>query len=82
MSINLKLELEIACNLLENHHPNCNWAFDADGKSIGLAEPDLNAEVTETCAEFDEMYGKGYPRGRTCWEHDKIREWQKYLGLI
>ena len=64
----LKEQLAIALDFLENHHINCEWSF----------EPDLDAEESESCAEFAEVYGKGYDR-LTCFEHDKLREWQSKL---
>ena len=61
----LKEQLDIAFDLLENHHINCEWSF----------EPDLNADDVESCEEFGEMFGKNWNR-LTCFEHDKLREWQ------
>jgi len=61
----LKEQLDIAFDLLENHHVNCEWSF----------EPDLNADDVESCEEFGEMFGKNWNR-LTCFEHDKLREWQ------
>lgn len=64
----LKEQLEIAFDFLENHHVNCEWSF----------EPDLNADDVESCQEFGEMYGKDWD-SLTCFEHDKLREWQKHI---
>jgi len=61
-------EISIAVDIIENHHVNCDW----------MAEPDLNAEITETCAEFAEIYGKDETR-LICHDHDKLREWSKML---
>ena len=66
--LNLIEELKIAVDIIDNHHVNCDW----------MAEPDLNAEITETCAEFDEIYGKDFTRF-VCHDHDKLREWSKML---
>ena len=64
----LMKEIAIALDCLEDHHVNCEW----------MAEPDLEAEETESCAEFAEQFGKDYDR-LTCFEHDKMREWSKML---
>ena len=61
-------EIKIAADIIENHHVNCEW----------MAEPDLDADESESCAEFAEQFGKGYDR-LTCFEHDKMREWSKML---
>ena len=61
-------EIRVAVDIIENHHVNCNW----------IAEPDLEAEESESCAEFAELYGKGYDR-LVCHDHDKLREWTKML---
>ena len=37
-------EIKIAVDIIENHHVNCEW----------MAEPDLDAEESESCAEFAE----------------------------
>ena len=64
----LKEQLEIAFDFLENHHINCAWSF----------EPDLNADDVESCQEFGEVFGKDWER-LTCFEQDKLREWQKCI---
>ena len=64
-------EIRVAVDIIENHHVNCNW----------IAEPDLEAEESESCAEFAELYGKGYDR-LVCHDHDKLREWSKMLRDI
>ena len=64
-------EIRIAVDIIENHHVNCNW----------IAEPDLEAEESESCAEFAEQFGKGYDR-LVCHDHDKLREWSKMLRDI
>ena len=64
-------EIRIAVDIIENHHVNCNW----------IAEPDLDAEESESCAEFAELFGKGYTR-LVCQDHDKLREWSKMLRDI
>ena len=61
-------ELAIALSCLENHHVNCEW----------ITEPDLEADESESCAEFAEQFGKDYDR-LTCHDHDKMREWSKML---
>jgi len=62
-------EIRIAADIIENHHVNCEW----------MAEPDLDAEESESCAEFAEQFGTGYDR-LTCHDHDKLREWSKMLA--
>ena len=64
-------EIRVAVDIIENHHVNCNW----------IAEPDLEAEESESCAEFAEQFGKGYDR-LVCHDHDKLREWSKMLRDI
>ena len=64
----LMKEISVALDCLENHHVNCEW----------MAEPDLEEEESESCAEFNELFGKGYDR-LTCHDHDKMREWAKML---
>jgi len=61
-------EIRIAVDIIENHHVDCEW----------MAEPDLDAEETESCVQFDELYGKDYTR-LVCHDHDKLREWSKML---
>jgi len=61
-------ELKIAVDIVENHHVDCNWSIEID----------LEAEETESCAEFAELYGKGFDR-LVCHDHDKLREWSKML---
>ena len=61
-------EIAIALDCLENHHINCEW----------MAEPDLEAEESESCAEFAMQFGKGYDY-LSCHEHNKMREWSKML---
>ena len=66
LASDLLAEIEIAKWCLENHHVNCEWE----------TWPDLEAEETESCAEFAEQFGKSYDR-LTCFDHDKLREWTK-----
>ena len=61
-------EIAIALDCLENHHTNCEW----------MAEPDLEADESESCAEFAMQFGKGYD-DMTCHDHNKLREWSKML---
>ena len=64
-------EIKIAIDIIENHHVNCEW----------MAEPDLNAEETESCDEFQEIFGKDYDR-LVCHDHEKLREWSKLIRDI
>ena len=64
-------EIKIAIDIIENHHVNCEW----------MVEPDLNAEETESCDEFQEIFGKGYDR-LVCHDHEKLREWSKLIRDI
>ena len=64
-------EIKIAVDIIENHHVNCEW----------MAEPDLDAEESESCAEFAEQFGQSYDR-LVCHDHDKLRDWSKLLREI
>ena len=68
LASDLLAEIEIAKWCLENHHVNCEWE----------TWPDLEAEETESCAEFAMQFGTGYDY-LTCFDHDKMREWSKML---